>query len=892
MRTDLIKSECEFNRVLENMRGVDFSGASDSRESRYAYLENMYRDYAAGKEGLIESVPGFRRIYSGTRIGGIHPQTTRDGKRYLVINDNGLLYRADEEDLSGAVRLEGNVIMGRDVGSHAFSFKGRFYIGDSYGIKTVEDDGSAFQVTDYTICAPYVPTVYLDGKEHEERNLMTAMLREDHVIRSVGRLARGTETLRYRVTDEEARLCTVSGMTDERQTVYIPSTVLIAGEAYTVSGIDAAAFSGKVDTEEVYLSDSVVSIGTAAFFGCTALRRLVGGVGLTEIGDRALTNTALEEIYLPAAMRRFGESSIPASATVNYELDAASYQEIAGVPDNTVNYGVRVETLELGIKLRSRVERIDAVTLDGEAVDFSSVTDADGHVTDILISDVPRDLWTGRRLSVLACADPVSPQPDASGASFIARTARDYLPYTRIIRECTHSAVIGGRVFLWGGASYPGAVFYSDREDSVARGLYFGDLDYIDLGEDNEVTAVLGFADGIAIFSRGESGGECIRLYSSEESSETGGRTVFTPEAAYRGSRPLGAAINHGEDILFVSDGGLSALCESARGLGGAVEPRSTAVSAMLSGESLVDASLCRWCGYVVLSVGGHMYLADTRAEAKFGSVSEFEWFYLDGVGSYRDDRTVYRYASTASDGYILSDTPDEVVEAEVWSEGSASGRTVYFVPTEEGKVEVYPTEELTGGVFYPAELTLGFDDRLFFSTGCGDVCVFNNDLRGVAPARISEDPDFDAEEYRRKMGRRIHPDFYGFLGHAPRYALVTAFDDCDVPHLRKSTVKRSLTLKLSTYSGRICCLVGRDGGEYDPVCVVDGSVTDFSSYSLVSIPFDGSESWTVALPERERGWVEKSIALYSRDFRAPIGVFSICYRYKIKGRIKSTSRI
>jgi hypothetical protein len=45
----------------------------------------------------------------------------------------------------------------------------------------------------------------------------------------------------------------------------------------------------------------------------------------------------------------------------------------------------------------------------------------------------------------------------------------------------------------------------------------------------------------------------------------------------------------------------------------------------------------------------------------------------------------------------------------------------------------------------------------------------------------------------------------------------------------------------------------------------------------------------TAALPERERGWVEKSIALYSEDFRSPFGVYSIGYRYRISGRIKNS---
>ena len=238
----------------------------------------------------------------------------------------------------------------------------------------------------------------------------------------------------------------------------------------------------------------------------------------------------------------------------------------------------------------------------------------------------------------------------------------------------------------------------------------------------------------------------------------------------------------------------------------------------------------------------------------------------------------------------MLSEDPDGRVGEEVWSEGLEDGSTVYFVKRGEDRIEVYPTEEMEGGDFYGAKLFLGYEDTLLFSTECGDICAFNSDMRGVAPETLRSAPDFDPEEYSRRMGDRIHPAFYDFNGHAPRYALITAPDDCGVPHLRKSTVKRSLTLKLATFiGGQICCEVGRDGQGFRRVGIIDSGITDMSALSFHSLPFDGSESVTVAMPEGERGWIEKSLALYSDGFRSPIGVYSICYRYRISGRIKNS---
>ena len=888
MKENLIKSDAEYNRILENMRGVDFSGNKKSVDKRYAYLENMYRDYSAGGGELIESVPGFRRIHSGTKINGLHLQVAQDGRRYLVINDGGKLYRsgADEPDL--LTRLD-EVLLNNDTRSHAFNFGGRLYIGDSYNFHAVDADGGISKGDNNTDSAPYIPTVYINGAEYEQRNLLSPMFYEKHYIDAIGKFVQGTPSLLYRVIDENKKLCHVCGSLGAPDVLHIPSRTLIGEQEYTVVGIDMGAFHSNRAIRIVRIADSVTTIGASAFIDCSSLEKVFCGAGVTEIRAYAFWGSSLEEIYLPGTIKRIGQSAIPTEATVKYELDADSYYIIDGAPRENVLYGAVIEFLDLGIKIRSKTTRIDSVTLNGNAVNFNTIRDQDNFITEIQIFGAEKSAWIGGTLSILGCADTLAEQPDGYGKSFTERTAKENLDFTQALKLCEHSAVIDGRVFLWGNPEYSGVIFYSNREDSSADGLYFGALDYIDEGAGTKILSVLGFSDGILVFSRGGSDGECIRLYTPEVDSDDKNRVIFKISEAHRGNFPLGAAINQGNEALYVTKDSLSAIGERSLYRSGSIETRSTAVAAMLAREDLTNAALCHWCGYVVLSLEGRMYLADTRATANFGGGKEYEWFFLCGVGTYRSDNRVYRYSTTANDGYILSDTPDAIVTDEVWSEGDGKGRIVYFVNGEEGKIQVYPTEEYSGGEFYPADNILGFDDKLIFSTGCGDVCVFNNDMRGIAPARISSDPDFDPIEYEKTMGKRIHPDFYAFHNHSPRYALVCAYDDCGIPHLKKSTVKRSLAVKLAILGGgRILCEVGCDSGGYHPVGSVDG-VSDFSTLSFTSSPFGCAERLTVALPERERGWVEKSIALYSEDFRSPFGVYSIGYRYKISGRIKNS---
>ena len=56
----------------------------------------------------------------------------------------------------------------------------------------------------------------------------------------------------------------------------------------------------------------------------------------------------------------------------------------------------------------------------------------------------------------------------------------------------------------------------------------------------------------------------------------------------------------------------------------------------------------------------------------------------------------------------------------------------------------------------------------------------------------------------------------------------------------------------------------------------------DFSGFTTAS-----GNSYNLPFAEKEKRWVEKQIAIYSDRFRSPIGIYSIAYRYTVKGRIK-----
>jgi hypothetical protein len=137
-------------------------------------------------------------------------------------------------------------------------------------------------------------------------------------------------------------------------------------------------------------------------------------------------------------------------------------------------------------------------------------------------------------------------------------------------------------------------------------------------------------------------------------------------------------------------------------------------------------------------------------------------------------------------------------------------------------------------------------------------------------------------------FAKSIHPEFYSHASHAVRYALATVKDDCGIPHLPKSTVKNSLTVKCrAAIGGSITVEAGTDTDGYrEVVSFPCGSICfsdiDFSALALIT-----DDTFTVPLGERRRDWVEKQISVFTDAYCSPIGIYSIAYRFTVGNRIK-----
>lgn len=889
----------EYSISYSSMRGVDLSAETAAHgRDRFAYLENMYRDYNGDGTCAVESVPGFRAVTSfGDPINGLFLQKSNGGE-FMLVHAGTKLYRFNVADrnavapLSSLKRLE-------NAKSCGFAFGSAFYLLDGRRMTRIDGDGNAAYVTEGSAMPPYVPTTYVNGVEHEQRNLLTDMFREERYVTYPEELAYATPSLKYRITDTENLVCSVVGIDEapDDGDLFIPAFAEIGGTRYSVSEVSDFAFAQNAWIERVYVAEGVKRIGAFAFYRDTAICEVLLPDSVTEIGGEAFSAcTSLARLRLGAALKTIGASALlgcVALTEIEYALDAESFAEIGGadeVGERSFVYSAEYAAIKIRIPLSTPAVVIESLTIGGEEYDFFPELDDDETVTALSVYEVKESALVGAKLVIRGYMHPKKFKFNSQGTNFF--TELGDCSAADAILGCRVAECFDGRVFLAGNPLFPNTVFYSSRNETGNNDpTYFGVMNYFNDGVGAfPVTSLLAAGDALAVFKAGDDGGGSIFYHVPKETGLDVLPKIYPVSYVHAGTPALGASISFFDDPLFISENGLLALDKKAINLERSVVCRSHNVNAGLLTEKLAEASLAKWCGYLAVATAGTIYLADSRALFTHATGAyEYEWYVMKGVGTYKNDDYVYRYASRARNGYEAAERDDERTEATVYSAVGEGGDVVYYTLENGVRYEVYKTAERAGGDFSPATvLAAAGGDLLFFGTPSGDVCVFNNDMRGVAPERLTLSDDFDARSYESLMGKVIHRDYYSFNGHAPRYALTTVNDDCGIPAMTKSTVKGSLALKFKAFGkGELSCEVATNGRGYKEAARLGDAKLDFSDLDFSAFAFFGESRFTLPVGEREKGWLEKQISVYSDGYGAPFGLYSISYRFTVKGKIK-----
>ena len=865
-RANLAKSKSEFTRAYENLRGVDFSEISTGG-SRFAHLENMYVDYDGGADA-VESIPGFRKIFGyGERINAIHLQELGENGKFIIVHSGTKLYRFDAEQRD-ALTEQLPIATLEDTVSHSFSDGDFLYVMDGKSIIRIDKHGTSRLISDEGDDPPYVPTTYENAEKKEDRNLLTDRFIQEFTISGITKYLYSTKRLCFAINDHINRTCSVTGMpSDYSGDLYIPAIATIDGIEYKVTEVAPSAFLGHEGITAVYGGANLEYIGKYAFKNCPCLEYAVFQDSLRYIDYSAFCNSsAFSEIYIGLGFEEFATDAVINCNLryINYSGDEHDAEKIKGIEQfeeaSIFTFSVD-KSVRFGFPILGDVESVDEVIVNSEKIPYN-------YRKEYAELDIALD------------------RTDAIGSKVtIKGTLKAGELSKGAILGCTLSTAHDGRVFLSGNPKLPGYVFYS-LEKPGGR-LFFSEHDCFTDGVNNyPITSLMSANGTLTVFKSDDDGSGSIFCHTAESKN---GKRSYPLTYTHGGISNRSASYVIDDDAVFLSEKGLFGLEKAAGGGYKELRCRSSTINRRLLAEDLSAANMTEWCGYLVLCTGEHFYLADTRNKYKNSDSFEYEWYYLSGIGTYSKGERVYRYSPLPDGDFLAMESmSDEVAEGTVISVGKNDGSISYYVEDGGKKYSVYPTDEFIGGTFSPASFALGVGELLFFGTECGDLCVFNNDKRGVAPNYISESEDFSAEEYANIMGNKIHPFFYDFDGRSVKYSLKCASDDCGVPHLAKSTAKHSLVIKCKNYAESSFSIEAvSDHGTPSPLGKYSTVSFSFGDINFGGLDFTAATYSIIPISECEKGWLEKQLSFHSESFRTPFGICSFTYRYKIKGNIK-----
>ena len=285
---------------------------------------------------------------------------------------------------------------------------------------------------------------------------------------------------------------------------------------------------------------------------------------------------------------------------------------------------------------------VPEVTVDGKAV---AVSDYTVNYEDGVISFVD--------------AAPNAPQTDGQD-NVVVTFKKAVEKYKRSILGCTLLQVFDNRVFFSGNPDYPNYLWHCRLDDPT----YCSDLDYYREGMDTaDLRGMVAGNNALWVF-RSPSTANTTVFYHTPTIDEEYGKIYPSVHSSVT-TGCVGRAINFGDDIVFFSERGMEGISGDVT-TEQVVAHRSSLVDRLLTAEQdYADMILCEWEGYLLVFVGDHAYLADSRGMFQNDNHMEYEWFYWDigmTVTAARVHNGVLYVGTNDKNLYTLDDHAADVV--------------------------------------------------------------------------------------------------------------------------------------------------------------------------------------------------------------------------------------
>lgn len=866
-------NKATYNAYYGDFRGVDFSSDhTQVHKQRLAYAVNMYKDYQSGQGQALETIPGFRRrveLPDAPTIYGIHNidvQGEEKKETRVLIHAGNKLYHWNNYPLSVNVKMKItlNVPKGQDTETELKRFE----------MKVPKE---AFKLIDLSLTTG--AGIEIQDKDFDRENGILTVYSSQ--------IAEGDSVYLTYIEGEITEPIFV-GM-NERQSksfVFNNRLYLIDGKSYLV-----------------YDGNAVRSVLDNAYVPTTYINIIPSGEN-ADIGKEYEQRNMLQP--------KFKHTFIADGVTTEFYMN------------------------------ENQLEEICEVKLYGEATTEFTADLPAGKITFKTAPAKPED----KGYAEFYAGVEITAKRTFTSVSGVTEQ-RDNI--YELITECTIACIFDNRVFFSGNPAYPNHVFYCGRNiTGYVDPTYFGIYNYMQDGVGlTPITGIIPVADSLMVLKGDTQQDGSVFFHTAQQTGEDLTPVIYPSSQGLNGIGCLGACINFLDDPVFVSRLGLEGVGQLSVRLERCIEHRSTLVDAKLVNQPLEGAILEEWNGYLVLLVDGKIFLADSRQKytSDLGT-AQYEWYYLENIGVWEGQYKEYKYSSQAyaelteakvkwcrvcrkraadctcqdkdniielpltiadevydferdetddlrdtivnphdADGNNNVDVFEEIlkIEYESFDENGESKMDHYFVLAHYvihelrdklGNFEKYEAlvcetrENHTGGVFKPAVMIKTMDSNLFFGTENGIVCSFNFDMR-------------DDEG-------RIAARYYTFDDRTIISGCATRMDNCDVPHLTKTTVKKSTVIKTkSMQTSAMKVRVRTNKKAYNQIARINSTLFSFDNMDFSDFSFITDEQSLFAIKEKEKKWVEKQYYVYSDEYMKPFALFYVCYRYTIAGRYK-----
>ena len=235
--------------------------------------------------------------------------------------------------------------------------------------------------------------------------------------------------------------------------------------------------------------------------------------------------------------------------------------------------------------------------------------------------------FTVNRASGIVTFNTAPAQPSLAGTDNVFITfSKTVLGYEDRIKKCTKATIFDSRIFYTGNPEFPNAIFHCELNNPA----YISDLSYYEDGSsDSRIKDIVVGSNVLWVFKDLDQNNANV-FYHEQMLDETQG-AVYPCKQGNVSTSCYARGINFKDDIVYISRDGLEGITTENIDSRQAIAHRSSLIdSKMINNSNYSDAQMVEWQGYLLILVGGEIFLADSRQKYSSLNSFEYEWYYWD----------------------------------------------------------------------------------------------------------------------------------------------------------------------------------------------------------------------------------------------------------------------